>query len=150
MFPQPETFNSNPPREGWEDEILNLARGPGDDIGKAERLLSMVPRLNEEGRVLAVENAVALIPDKDYTKYRGRLLALAHTDEMREVLMTDVLSRDDDVRFMTLVELLRQPPNKGQEDVKEVLIAYLDKDYGTDTNAWEKAVRKFVAESKEN
>ena len=62
-------------------------------------------------------------------------------------MLTDVLSRDDTLRFTTLVEILRQPPSKATEEVKEILTAYLDKDYGADPNAWDQAVRKFLAEN---
>jgi hypothetical protein len=147
VFPQPGNYASNPPKEAFEKEIIAIAKGPGDDLTKVETLLSRFPVLNEEGKLLAMEYAASLIPDKEYARYKPRLFALAANAELKDAVLTDVLSRDDTLRFTTLVEILRQPPSKATDEVKEILTAYLDKDYGADPNAWDQAVRKFLAEN---
>lgn len=149
MFANPDNFSSNPPREAWEEEILKIAKGPGDDVSKIEILLNRIPHLNDEGKLLAMEHAVNLIPDHLYTHYRARLFSLAQNDELRDAMMVDVLSRDDKLRFQTLVEALRQPPSKAQEEAKEILEAYLDRNPGNDPNAWQQAVEKMLAENEE-
>ena len=46
--------------------------------------------------------------------------------------------------------MLRQPPNPEQQEVREVLEAYLDADYGADIQKWDTAVQKFLIENPED
>lgn len=141
-----KAYSSNPPREDWEEEILTIAREPGEEMEKVDKLLKRFPTLNEDGQLLALEHIVTLLPDHAYTSYRSRLQSMARNDDMREALLVDVLTRDDTIRFTALVEMLRLSDSKAKEEAREILEAYLDKDYGSDPTAWEVAVKAHLAE----
>ena len=52
----------------------------------------------------------------------------------------------------TLVEMLKQPTNASQpekEELREILVAYLDEDAGNDWARWDAAVQKFLKENAE-
>jgi hypothetical protein len=145
-----EAYSSNPPRQIHEQRVIHTAtaRDLSDGV-KVQQLLAMIPTLPDDGKVLAMEHAAKLIPDGDYLKFRARLLSLSTTPELRQAVLLDVLTRDDEVRMPSLVELLRQRPVAEQAEVREILEAFVDHDFGDDTKQWELAVRAYLAENAE-
>jgi hypothetical protein len=143
-----EAYSSNPPRPEYQESVLGIARNrdTSEEV-KVQQLLALLPRLPEDGKVLAMEHAAKLIPDEDYLKHRARLLQLANTKELREVVLVDVLTRDDSVRMTSLVEFLRHTASEDQAEVREVLEAFLDKDFGSDALQWEIAVQQYLREN---
>ncbi len=144
---EPEKYASAP-QQPWEKEIISLVnRLDVSDMDKAHRLLSRIPALSPEAKVVAMEYATKLIPDEKYLEQRGRIFQLISSPELRETVTLDVLTRGESVRMPTLVEMLRQPNNPAQEEVREILVAYLEKDFGNDTRQWEAAVNEFLKEN---
>ena len=145
-----EAYSSNPPRQIHEQRVIQTAtaRELSDGV-KVQQLLAMLPTLPDDGKVLAMEHAAKLITDGEYLKFRDRLLSLSSTPELRQTVLLDVLTRDDEIRMPTLVELLRHRPVSEQAEVKEILEAFVEKDFGDDTKQWELAVRAYLAESSE-
>jgi hypothetical protein len=143
-----EEFSSNPKREPGEQAVLDIAGERGvSDIAKVERLLTMIPTLSPDAKTLAVENATALIPDKDYLKYRDRLLKLADSADMRLAIMDDSLTRGEDLRLPNLLELMRTSKSEEEkQEIREIFEAHLDKDYGPSPAHWEAPLREWVAE----
>ena len=146
----PAKYASLPAKPSYEKEIITLAtRLDIPDLDKAKVLLARVTTLPPSAKVLAMEHAAQLIPDKNYVQMRPTLFQLATSDELRETVLTDVLNRDDKVRMPTLVEMLRQPANAAQPEIREILVAYLDEDAGNDFAKWNQAVEKFLRENPE-
>ena len=146
----PAKYSTNPPKPDYEKEIIALAnRLDIPDLEKAQALLARVHSLPPDGQLLAVEQAAQLIPDANYMQLRPVLFQLSTSDEMRETVLTDVLNRSDTVRMRTLVDLLRQPANSAQPEIREILVAYLDVDAGNDFARWEQAVEKFLRDNPE-
>lgn len=136
------------PKPYWEKELaVFVMRLDLSDEAKFNELLKRMNTLPPEGKVLAMEYATALIPDETYAQYRPTLFGFANTPELRETVLRDVLTRTEPVRMPTLVEMLRQPANPEQAEVREILLAYVDVDYGSDVNGWDAAVKKFLAEN---
>jgi hypothetical protein len=119
------------------------------DEEKVERLLGMIPQLLENRKSTAMDYATQLIKDEDYVRLRPRLLRLADTDELREVVMLDMLTRDDGIKMLSLVELLKTPSKTTKADAREILEAFLEKDYGDDPNKWDAPVRQWIAENQD-
>ncbi|HET6408748.1 MAG TPA: hypothetical protein VFG14_12760 [Chthoniobacteraceae bacterium] len=143
-----EEFSSNPKREPGEQAVLEIAAERGvSDTNKVERLLAMVPTLSPDAKTLAVEHAAALIPDKDYLKYRDRLLKVADSAEMRIAIMDDSLTRGEELRLPNLLELMRSSKSdEEKQEIREIFEAYLDKDYGPNPAHWEAPLREWVAQ----
>jgi hypothetical protein len=145
-----EAYSSNPPRQIHEQRVIQTATARELSPGvKVQQLLAMLPTLPADGKVLAMEHATKLIRDEDYLKFRGRLLSLAESPELRQAVLLDVLTRDDAIRMPSLVELMRHRPASEQAEVKEILEAYIEKDLGNDTKQWELAVTAYLAENAE-
>jgi hypothetical protein len=144
----PESFSSNPPRDIEEQIILDLAidRTIPDET-KVERMLAMIPTIPDDAKVLAMENATALIPDSKYDSYRPRLHQLAQNPELREAVMLDALTRGEEVRLPGILDLLRTATREEERtELREILEAYLDHDYGPTAATWEAPLKKWLAE----
>jgi hypothetical protein len=144
-----EEYSSNPKRDPSEQLVLDISAQRGiTDEAKVQRLLGMIPTLPPDAQTLAMENAAALIPDKDYLKQRNRLFQLANTPEMREAVMDDSLSRGEEIRLPNLLEMMRTSTSQDEkQEIREILEAYLDQDYGPHPAQWEAPLRRWVAEN---
>ena len=119
------------------------------DTEKVERLLTMVSELSGNGKKIAMDYATQLITDEDYLRQRPRLLRLANSDELREVVMLDMLTRDDGIKMPSLVELLSAPSETTRSEAREILALFLEQDYGTDPKKWHEPLMKWLAENED-
>ena len=119
------------------------------DTEKVERLLAMLSGLSGNGKKIAMDYATQLITDEDYLRQRPRLLRLANSDELREVVMLDVLTRDDGIKMPSLVELLSAPSETTRSEAREILALFLEQDYGDDPRKWHEPLMKWLAENED-
>ena len=139
-------FSSNPPREPGEERVLAIVRAQKAKSEKVRDLIILLPDLTSEEQVFGVEYATKFMSDAEYLNYRGLLLKLADSDAFREAMMIDVLTRGEHVRLPTLVEMLRLPDSETHLEIREILTAYLDKDYGPDASEWEAPLGQWLAQ----
>jgi len=113
-----------------------------------QQLLALLPSLPPDAQTLAMENATALIPDTDYLNYRNHLIQLAKTPDLREAVMNDSLTRGEELRLPNLLELMRTSQSEDEKlEIRGILEAYLDKDYGPQPAQWEAPLRQWIAEN---
>jgi len=144
-----EDFSSNPKRDPEEQRVLDIAAQTGvTDQAKVQQLLALLPSLPPDAQTLAMENATALIPDTDYLNYRNHLIQLAKTPDLREAVMNDSLTRGEELRLPNLLELMRTSQSENEKmEIRGILEAYLDKDYGPQPAQWEAPLRQWIAEN---
>jgi hypothetical protein len=146
----PAEFTTAPKPNTEEGRLVKLFTDRNiPDAEKVERLLAMVSELSGKGKHTAMDYATQLITDEDYVRQRPRLLRLATTDELREVVMLDMLTRDDGIKMPSLVELLSVPSETTRSEAREILAAFLEQDYGDDPRKWHEPLMKWLAENEE-
>ena len=146
----PEDYTTAPKAQTVQGQLLKVwADRQLPDAEKVERFLQMFPGLSEEGKKIALDYATQLITDDDYPRQRPRLIRMAHSDELREVVMLDMLTRDDSIKMLSLVELLKTPSTVTRGEAREILEAFLEKDYGDDPKQWDAPVRQWIAENQD-
>lgn len=137
----------------WEQDIIKLAgRLDMTDDRKAVALLNKAYTLPDEpAKVVAVEQATRLMSDQQFKQLKPQLMGLNDTgsEDMQETILRDILTRAENVRMPALVDLLRRPPYPGQQEIREILEAYVDVDYGTDISKWDAAVHKWLIDNDE-
>jgi hypothetical protein len=70
---------------------------------------------------------------------------------MRVAVMDDSLTRGEELRLPNLLEMMRNSTSdEEKQEIREILEAYLDQDYGPQPGAWEAPLRKWVAENTDN
>jgi|GEM_PF-4551433 len=136
-----------------EQEIIKLAsRVDMADDNKAIALLNKVyTSPDEPTKVVAMEYATQLMSDEQFKKSKSQIMSLndSGSEDMQETILRDILTRAENVRMPALVDLLRRPPYPGQQEIREILEAYLDVDYGTDIPKWDAAVHQWLVENDE-
>jgi hypothetical protein len=146
----PGAYSSAPKPGTTEAEVLKIVNDRlMPDRTKVQRLLAMIAGASDAHKALALDHATQLIPDEEYVGMRQSLLQLAETEALKEVVLLDVLTRGDTIRMPSLVEFLRQPAYEGQAEIKQILVDFLEKDYGNDLRQWDVAVQRFLAENAE-
>ena len=145
----PQDFSSNPPRTSEENAVIAVVSKIAPDKQKADELLAMAVTVkDEDAKELAIEHAAKFIPDDDYLAYRDRLFQLAQNPEIRELVMDDALMRGEEYRLPTLVDMLGSTlSDKENTEIREILEAYLDKDYGPNPSDWKGPVDAWVKEN---
>jgi len=137
----------------WEQDIIKLAgRLDLTDDHKAVALLNKAYTLPDEpAKVVAVEQATRLMSDNQFKQLKPQLMGLndSGSEDMQETILRDILTRAENVRMPALVDLLRRPPYPGQQEIREILEAYVDVDYGRDIPKWDAAVRKWLIDNDE-
>lgn len=118
---------------------------------KIEALITAAPAFSLDDRLAALQVAMELIPDEDHPKYRLRLLRSAGTPELRDLIAHDALSRGEEIGLPVLLDILRLAPgDEERRDIRDLLEAYLEHDYGADADAWEQPVKSWLAEHRQN
>jgi hypothetical protein len=146
----PAEFTTAPKPHTEEGKLVKLFTDRKmPDAEKVERLLALVSELSGKGKMIAMDYATQLIADEDYVRQRPRLLRLANNDELREVVMLDMLTRDDGIKMPSLVELLSVPSETTRSEAREILAAFLEQDYGDDPRKWHEPLMKWLAENEE-
>jgi hypothetical protein len=147
---EPQKYSSFARKPQWEKDILLLVnRLDMTDMSKANQLLSRMNNLPPEAKVVALDYATQLIPDDKYVSLRPWLFQLASSQPLQETVLLDALTRDDNLRMETLIELLRLPNYAGKEEVRQILKDFLDEEYTEDLNELPKRVKSFLAKNGE-
>jgi len=144
-----QDFSSNPARSSDENRVIAVVAKTIPDKQKADELLALAVTVqDEDAKELAIEHAAKNISDTEYLNYRDRLFQLAQNAEIRELVLDDALTRGEEYRLPTLVDMLGSTlSEKENTEIREILEAYLDKDYGPSPSAWKAPVDAWVKEN---
>ena len=128
----------------WEETIDDVLRPDGEPAAKAKTLLELFPSFPGAGQVEAAQHIANLITDEDYEAF-GRYLVSTNTPvEVQDVIMADLLGRPNSIKLPLLLEAARTQGHGKAGDAKELLELYLEKDYGADWEAWQKAMDEWL------
>jgi hypothetical protein len=148
--PDPSTAAAVAPAgaiKDWEQRIDTLLTAPGDEAAKSKELLAMLPNLPEDGQVEAAQHLSNLLADEDFKLLTPTLTNATVSEEVLDVLMTDVLNRPNELKLPALLDVARIPNHPKAEDARDILEVYVDENYGEDWTAWRAAVDKWLKEN---
>ena len=131
----------------WEQTIESVA-GAGNlsDTAKAQRLLSLIPSLPENGLASAAEEAMNRLPDADYNAVALPLVSNPQTHgAVESVLFADLMERPDAITLPALLRIAQIPNHPYAKFARENLDLLLGEDFGADWVKWDAAVRKTLA-----
>lgn len=124
----------------WEERVDVVLRKEGDAGPKAKELLSVFPRFPEAGQVETAQHIANLLPDGEYASLATYFTNTATPVDVQDVIMADLLGRPNSVKLPVLLEAARNPQHAKATEAKDLLELYLEKDYGTDWDRWQKEV----------
>ena len=134
----------------WDRKIDEILRANPDNSdaansATAQMLINLLPTLPAEGQGEAAQHITNLLADKDYSKVMPFLKNPATAEEVLDVLVTDLMNRDDSVKLPALLEIAKVPNHPTREEALTDLQIFLDEDYGNDFGKWEAAMKAYLA-----
>lgn len=126
------------------DEVL---RGDGEPNDKAKRLLELFPQLPAEAQIEAATHIANLIADADYAPLGRHLVNTNTLPEVQDVILADLLGRPNALKLPWLLEVARTPAHEKAPEAKELLLLYLEKDYGDDWEAWQSNLAQWLKDN---
>lgn len=134
----------------WDHKIDEILRANPDNSdaansATAQMLINLLPTLPAEGQGEAAQHITNLLADKDYSKVMPFLKNPATAEEVLDVLVTDLMNREDSVKLPALLEIAKVPNHPTREEALTDLQIFLDEDYGNDFAKWEAAMKAYLA-----
>ncbi|HEV7406164.1 MAG TPA: hypothetical protein VGO11_24670 [Chthoniobacteraceae bacterium] len=135
-----------PPREltAWERKIDEVLTSGNGETETAQLLINLLPTMPPEGQAEAAQHITNLILDKDYGRVMPMLRNPALAQEVQDVLVTDLMNREDPVKLPALLEVAKIPNHPYHEEAMTDLQIFLDQDNGTNWSKWDGAVREYL------
>ena len=148
---QPHTNGSAPvagaTTNSWDDKLEEILTSETDDTNKVKQLFDLFPRLPQDGQVEVAQHLSNLVEDEDYAQLGQLLTNSALSEEVLDVLMSDILNRPNNVKLPMFLDIARNPDHPKAGDAKDLLELYLDEDYGTDWAKWHTKMKEWLKEN---
>ena len=135
----------DPPMQPWEAAINQILESDEENQQVATRLLALAPTLPSDGQVEAVQHMVNLTDDDNYQNAAAMLLNPATSEDVAEVIYSDVLNRPNNVKLPVMVSILRTPGHRLRDETLSTLQIFLGEDLGDNPEAWNASVQTFLA-----
>ena len=132
------------PLAPWEMKIDQLLTSNLGETETAQNIINLLPTLPPEGQAEAIQHVTNLLVDKEYQRLMPMVRNLRLPQEVHDILMTDLMNRENKVKLPVLLEIARMVGHPHQEEAKTDLQIFLDADHGTDWNKWGSAVADYV------
>lgn len=147
--PAPMPDRKAAPLADWEVKIDNVLRANPDNSdaansATAQMLINLLPTLPPEGQTEAAQHISNLLSDKDYARVLPIVKNPAMSEDVLDVLVTDLMNRDDTVKLPTLLEIAKIPNHPHHEEASTDLQIFLDEDYGTDWAKWDAKLKEYL------
>ncbi len=133
------------PMEEWEMRIDQVLQAKATETESAQMLINMLPTLPPDGQAEAAQHITNLILDKDYNRVMPLLRNPALPEEVQDVLVTDLMNREDPVKLPALLEVAKIPNHPYHEEALTDLQIFLDEDNGTNWAKWDSVMKKYLA-----
>lgn len=132
------------PLTDWERKIDEVLTSGNGETETAQLLINLLPTMPPEGQAEAAQHITNLILDKDYGRVMPMLRNPAMAQEVHDVLVTDLMNREDTVKLPALLEVAKIPNHPYHEEAMTDLQIFLDQDNGTNWAKWDGAVREYL------
>ena len=135
-------------KEGeWEQKLDDILGSNEDEKQKAEKLLQMFPLLPEDGQVEISQHLSNLLEDDRYSALAATFTNPATPEAVLDVLMADVLNRNNTIKLNTLLDVARTANHPKAEEAREVLEVFVDENFGNDWAKWQAAIQSWLKEN---
>lgn len=137
------------PLEPWELKIDQALTSNLNETETAQVLLNLIPTLPPEGKAEATQHVTNLLPDSEYKRVLPLLKNPQMPAEVLDILVTDLMNREDTVKLPALLEVAKLPNHPNHEEALTDLQIFLDADHGSDWNKWTASVNAYLKKQAE-
>ena len=144
--PEPEATPRPPaqPIQPWEQKLEEVLNSTADEPQTAQILINLFPGLPPEGQSEYAEHIANLLDDKDYAKVMPIIKNPNISEEALDVLVTDLVNREDATKLPALLEIAKIPNHPHRQEALDDLELFLDEDHGTDWNKWQTGLTDYL------
>ncbi len=128
----------------WELKIDSILKTNAGETETAQMLINLLPTLPPEGQAEAAQHISNLILDKDYSRVLPLLRNPTLPEEVQDVLVTDLMNRDDAVKLPALLDIAKILNHPYHDEALTDLQIFLDADEGVDWSKWDKDVKTYL------
>jgi hypothetical protein len=133
----------------WSEQLDDILGADSPEREKAKQLLAMFPNLPKDGQEEVAQHLTNLVDDEDYPSLGKFLTNSVLSEEVLDVLFTDLFNRPNPLKLPLLVDLARDPKHPKAAEAKDLLELYLEEDYGNDWARWRAKAAEWLKENPE-
>lgn len=125
----------------WEAAVASILRTPASRGDKAAALFSLLRQLPTEAWPSVTEQALAWLPDSEFERQAGPMLADPETHGLvASVLFADLMQRPQSVSLPLLLAVARQAAHPYATSARDNLALLLGQNRGEDWVGWQRAI----------
>jgi hypothetical protein len=139
--------DAKPPQRTWEDHLDEILLGDDNENAKADKILALMPYAPVTAQEELSQHYVNMVQDDHYEGASNLLLNVNTSTNVQEVLINDLLNRNNTLKLTTLLKVLETPSHPMNQNAHDMLELFVQEDYGTNYQSWEKAVTDWLKEN---
>lgn len=136
-----------PAPKTWEDHLDDILLSDDDNNIKADQVLSLLQTTAPENQEELAQHLVNLAQDDHYEGTSNLLMNINTQTNVSEVLMNDLLNRNNTLKLNTLLQIVKTPDHPMRDNAREMLELFVQEDHGTNYAEWDKAVADWLKEN---
>ena len=128
----------------WEQALDDILLGDDDENGKADKILALIPNAPAEAKQELAQHLVNMVQDDHYDGTAQMLTNSATPVEVSDVLMNDLLNRNNGLKLPMLLALARNPDHPLKDQALDLLGLLTQEDNGTNWDQWSSTIDTWL------
>jgi hypothetical protein len=131
----------------WEDTLDGILLGDENEDAKADKIIALMQYAPADAQEELSQHAVNMTQDTHYDGLSNLLMNVSTSTNVAEVLLNDLLNRDNKLKLTMLLKVFETPDHPMKENAHDMLQLFVQEDYGTDNKKWEDAVAEWLKDN---
>jgi hypothetical protein len=120
----------------WEDKLDGILLGDDDQNAKADKILALINVAPAQNQQELAQHLVNMVQDDHYDGTAELLTNSATSPDVSEVLMNDLLNRNNSLKLPMLLALARNDNHPLKDQALDLLGLLTQEDNGTNWDQW--------------
>jgi hypothetical protein len=128
----------------WEQKLDDILLGDDDENGKADKILALIPLAPAEAKQELAQHLVNMVQDDHYDGAANMLTNSATPVEVSDVLMNDLLNRNNNLKLPMLLAIARNDSHPLNAQALDLLGLLTQEDDGTNWDQWSTTIDTWL------
>lgn len=133
----------------WEQKLDDILLGDDDENGKADKILALIPNAPADAQQELAQHLVNMVQDDHYDGTAALLTNSATPAEVSNVLMNDLLNRNNNLKLPMLLAIARNPDHPLKDQALDLLGLLTQEDDGTNWDQWSSDIDTWLANNQQ-
>jgi hypothetical protein len=131
----------------WEQRLDDILLGDDDDNGKSDKILALIPAAPPDAQHELAQHLVNMTQDDHYDGAAGMLTNAATPPDVSDVLMNDLLNRNNNLKLPLLLAIARNDQHPLKDQALNLLGLLTQEDDGTNWDQWSSTVDTWLQDN---